>query len=107
MQGYIKASRLNHLETTLLLFLILYTPSAFRRVLRVGGIHMQVSFAQPHFRKKYLLGQHGDVPSAVGDDGVCEEFGWGCTDEPVAGDNKDGCFHHFFYNMHKSRKGKF
>lgn len=29
------------------------------RVLRVGGMHLQVSFAQPHFRRKYLEGRHG------------------------------------------------
>mmetsp|Transcript_19856 Transcript_19856/g.27935 ORF Transcript_19856/g.27935 Transcript_19856/m.27935 type:complete len:299 (+) Transcript_19856:31-927(+) len=28
------------------------------RVLKLGGYHLHISFAQPHFRKKYLLGLH-------------------------------------------------
>ncbi|GMH85255.1 hypothetical protein TL16_g10173 [Triparma laevis f. inornata] len=75
------------------------------RVLRVGGMHLQVSFAQPHFRRKYLEGGHGGE-GGVDSSGVYNEFGWDLTDEPVAGDNKDGCFHHFFYSMHKKRDGK-
>jgi hypothetical protein len=34
------------------------------RVLRPGGVYLQVSFSQPHFRKQYLL-QRGDDEEAT------------------------------------------
>ena len=77
---------------------------AISRVLKVGGVHVQVSFAQPHFRRKYLLGVHGGAGPDGG--GVSEEFGWDLEEESIAGDN-DGCFHHFFYVMRKKRDGVF
>eukprot|EP00656_Telonema_subtile_P003380 TRINITY_DN11546_c0_g1_i1.p1 TRINITY_DN11546_c0_g1~~TRINITY_DN11546_c0_g1_i1.p1 ORF type:complete len:258 (+),score=49.68 TRINITY_DN11546_c0_g1_i1:135-908(+) len=48
------------------------TCSAARRVLAPGGVFIQISFAQPHFRKKYLLRSLEEGAShAVG-----EPYGW-------------------------------
>ena len=67
-----------------------------KRVLVPKGLHLQISFAQPHFRTKYLLGGHEEVE----DGGKLEGgFGWECETETIAGNAKDGCFHHFLYIM--------
>ena len=83
------------------------------RVLKTKGLHLHVSFAQPHFRNKYLLGQHrreGEKDEGEKDEeervrreeaasqAVCD-FGWSLDHETIAGDGGDGCFHHFFYVM--------
>ena len=80
------------------------------RLLTPGGHHLHISFAQPHFRKKYLLGWHPktegeDCVSATGgDDSYSDEFGWSYRVETIAGDDNDGCFHHFLYIMTKEDK---
>jgi len=69
------------------------------RVLGETGTFVQVSFAQPHFRKKYLLGLHqtdGGEGSNVG----CE-FDWNYKVEPLGGENAPGAFHHYIYTMNK------
>jgi hypothetical protein len=60
------------------------------RILAPKGIHLHISFAQPHFRLKYLNGEHSE-----------SDFGWDLTHETIAGDGSDGCFHHFLYVMQK------
>jgi len=80
------------------------------------GVFMQISLAQPHFRKKYLLGQHpchedaGDKEKEADNyerqkmlqqqDHVCP-FGWDCQVEEVGGETA-GCFNHFLYIMRKT-----
>ncbi|CAM9744500.1 unnamed protein product, partial [Phaeothamnion confervicola] len=65
--------------------------AAVSRVLRPGGRFLQISFAQPHFRRKYLLGHHlGLLPqppplaSSGGDD--CHRSGGGGSDGCASGD---------------------
>lgn len=75
------------------------------RILKPGGYHLHISFAQPHFRRKYLLGLH-NPPSNIqikNNDGTfSEEFQWTYHVETIRGDENDGCFHHFLYCMQKS-----
>ena len=66
------------------------------RILQSEGHHIHISFAQPHFRKKYLLGQH--IPSKDVSVGGCE-FQWSLDVEKLGGDDASGCFHHFMYIM--------
>jgi SAM-dependent methyltransferase len=78
------------------------------RILKPGGYHLHISFAQPHFRKKYLLGLHNppnefDILGVSPNDGTySEEFRWSLQVETIRGDKNDGCFHHFLYIMQKS-----
>ncbi|CAM9252293.1 unnamed protein product [Choristocarpus tenellus] len=100
------------------------------RVLRPGGVFLQISFAQPHFRKKYISGEHAtcrarecavqgvDIPSKS----IIEERGFGCDcdnnstavreNSPVQSrydwslesfevQREGGCFGHFVYVMKK------
>lgn len=81
------------------------------RVLKPGGSHLHISFAQPYFRKKYLLGWHhsqqcnnkgeeheNDQPRA---EDYAFPYAWSFRVETIAGDDSDGCFHHFLYIMVK------
>jgi len=80
------------------------------RILKKGGYHLQISFAQPHFREKYLLGQHssnGDnddeldpLVSIVNELEYSNKFGWDYKMETIGG---DGCFHNFLYIMQMQR----
>uniref|UniRef100_A0A6T8FIE9 Methyltransferase type 11 domain-containing protein n=1 Tax=Proboscia inermis TaxID=420281 RepID=A0A6T8FIE9_9STRA len=80
--------------------------SHISRVLKRNGQHIQISFAQPHFRNKYLLGQH--VPtqnisagkSTTNQPVICA-FHWDCRHETVEGTNSSGCFQNFMYIMQK------
>mmetsp|Transcript_12895 Transcript_12895/g.30020 ORF Transcript_12895/g.30020 Transcript_12895/m.30020 type:complete len:141 (+) Transcript_12895:117-539(+) len=85
------------------------------RILVQGGIFLCVSFAQPHFRTKYLLGlwknqeEEGTVFLHPNNDSdppsYSLEFGWSSEVEPIGG--KGGCFHHYLYKMKKeSPKGR-
>lgn len=82
------------------------------RLLRPGGVFVQISLSQPHFRKMYLLGQHTTEEE---DDDDAEDtdyhkrttmyipstcpFGWDCRMEEVGNDSH--CFSHFMYIMTK------
>jgi SAM-dependent methyltransferase len=72
------------------------------RVLKKGGLHLQVSFVQPHFRKKYLTGGHRtEKEREEGTEVICA-FPWegGVVDlEEIQGGN--GMFQNFFYVMRK------
>jgi hypothetical protein len=74
------------------------------------GTHLHISFAQPHFRKKYLLGWHAlseETPKEAveaKDEVYSQEFGWTYRVETIAGDDNDGCFHHFLYIMNKEKR---
>ena len=83
--------------------------SHISRVLKKGGHHLQISLAQPHFRKKYLLGWHTkgegeQIQPQPTDDSYSEEFGWSLRVETILGDSNNGCFHHFLYIMTKQSK---
>ena len=77
-----------------------------RILAREHGHHLQISFAQPHFRKKYLLGWHyfdshpgerkivEDPPKL---DDYSHEYGWTFRYEAIQ-ENR-GCFHHYLYIM--------
>jgi hypothetical protein len=81
--------------------------SHIARILRKGGHHLHMSFAQPHFRKKYLLGwqpkREGEKVQQPTDDRYSEEFGWSFRVETIGGDSNSGCFHHFLYIMTKQK----
>jgi SAM-dependent methyltransferase len=68
------------------------------RVLRPGGLHLHISFAQPHFREKYLRNEHAVEGESEAER---EGYGWSLETETIAGDGGDGCFHHFMYVMQK------
>jgi EEF1A lysine methyltransferase 4 len=83
------------------------------RILRPDGVFIQISLAQPHFRKKYLLGQHPTEENQVEEEGedyhtrtakyihqTSCPFGWDCRVEEV-GSNAH-CFSHFMYVMTKT-----
>lgn len=75
------------------------------RLLKVGGHHLHISFAQPHFRKKYLLGLHPKTTEEkcmdVENKDYSDEFCWSYKVETIGSDNSDGCFHHFLYILTK------
>jgi SAM-dependent methyltransferase len=86
------------------------------RILRDGGLFVQISLAQPHFRKKYLLGQHLTATSSTPvtrqnsdpetdfsnvNKNYSAKFGWTVSSD-IAGRKDDaGCFGHYLYNMTK------
>jgi hypothetical protein len=79
------------------------------RILNEGGNHLQISFAQPHFRKKYLLGWHqkqDEKQLQQTDDSYSDEFGWSLRVETIGGDSNNGCFHHFLYIMTKQKRDR-
>lgn len=91
------------------------------RVLKPGGYHLHISFAQPHFRKRYLLGLHEnnqldyknekleldvdeeEFVATCTNNGLqySKEFKWSFKTEEIGGDQSNGCFHHFLYIMQK------
>lgn len=88
-----------------------------------GGTFVQISLAQPHFRKKYLLGWHHDSAGGDGDalfagdddatvmatttttndDTYSARFGWTFRSEAAGRDDAEsgGCFGHYLYIMTK------
>ena len=74
------------------------------RVLKPNGLHIQISFAQPHFRSKYLMGLRH-----LGDDsnqfGVCEGhssiYPWTLTCSTIA--SSKGLLDNFMYVMRRDR----
>lgn len=76
------------------------------RILKKAGYHLHISFAQPHFRKKYLLGWHPKQEQLQQtDDSYSDEFEWSLRVETIGGNSNSGCFHHFLYIMTKQKKG--
>ena len=70
------------------------------RILKPGGHHFQISFQQPHFRKKYLLGWHGAAEDCIRKEDASDEFKWSFRVESIGGDG--GCFEDFLYIMEKN-----
>jgi hypothetical protein len=76
--------------------------SHISRVLRNGGIHIQISFAQPHFRKKYLLGRSG-TSELQGKEIYSKEYDWSFSYK-VSGDSSSmGSFGYYVYYMTVAR----
>jgi EEF1A lysine methyltransferase 4 len=81
------------------------------RVLKPGGHFAQVSLVQPHFRSKYLLGQHCSTQPRSSTANYSDEFRW-TLQVQEAGANKpseDGIpigstFGYFLYVMTKDRR---
>lgn len=73
------------------------------RVLSPGGVFLQISFSQPHFRTKYLMGQH--VMKTVANpystpQGFSQLYGWTLAVEKI--NVEAGCLESFLYTMIKS-----
>lgn len=71
------------------------------RVLRPGGVFIQISFQQPHFRTKYLMNKHKEenydpYKPCIG---YCDLFGWDLSFKPI--EVEDGCLNYYMYIMHK------
>jgi len=64
-----------------------------KRILKPGGVFISISFSQPHFRKKMLLGGKNKVRN----DQFSAEFQWSLKIEAVNGES--GCFQNFLYIM--------
>jgi ubiquinone/menaquinone biosynthesis C-methylase UbiE len=60
--------------------------SGVHRVLKPGGVFLQISFAQPHFRIPHLTGKHAGV-----------SYSWSCTSQEIEGYSMP----HFCYTMVK------
>ena len=73
-------------------------------VLKPDGIFMQISFAQPHFRTKYLMGYHASgatVNPYETHTGHSDVYNWNLTSQSI--DIEEGCLNSFFYVATKSR----
>ncbi len=72
------------------------------RILRNDGIFIQITFAQPHFRTKYLMAKHklgfhcSPFESLKGE---CVRYKWNLNWESVK--PKTGCINYFIYFMKK------
>lgn len=81
------------------------------RVLAPGGVFLQLSFEQDHFRRKLLLGEHvrrNSSSSGGGNNNASEArpggvYGWDLTVHDVQ--REAGCFGHFLYVMRKRGRG--
>jgi hypothetical protein len=71
------------------------------RILKKGGYHLQISFQQRHFRKKYLLGWHGATIDSIQKEDGSDEFKWSFHVDTIGG--KNGCFENFLYIMKKHK----
>lgn len=85
------------------------------RVLVPGGVFVQLSFEQVHFRRKFLLGEHAVSAPAVTDDRSGQSgpeqggegdgggglYGWDMKVHDVQ--REGGCFGHFLYISRKRR----
>jgi EEF1A lysine methyltransferase 4 len=80
------------------------------RVLKPGGHFAQVSLVQPHFRNKYLLGQHSITTPGSSTTNYSDEFRWTLrVEEAGAKASDDGnpvgsTFGYFLYVMKKDRR---
>ncbi len=77
------------------------------RIIKRNGKFLQISFSQPHFRKKYLLGLHpvngsGDDTEQLDHSSSGEnesvEFQWTLRVATIA---EKGCFENFLYIMER------
>lgn len=73
-----------------------------RRVLSSSGLFLQISFMQPHFRTKYLMGLRagageGDTDPYAAQIGKCLRYDWTLKYETI--DVEAGCLSSFLYHM--------
>jgi ubiquinone/menaquinone biosynthesis C-methylase UbiE len=73
--------------------------SEVSRILKSKGIFLSISFAQPHFRTKYLMNavDQFEVTPYKSLKGYCEKFKWNLTFESIGG--FEGSLDTFFYVM--------
>jgi SAM-dependent methyltransferase len=71
------------------------------------GRFIAISFAQPHFRTKYLMGEWARAAAGAGtvspysaSKGYCERYGWTLTYDAI--ETEGGCLNSFLYVMRKS-----
>lgn len=72
------------------------------RVLKLGGLHVQISFAQPHFRSKYLMGQRAQdsvTNHYEASQGHAALYGWTLSLASIPSDK--GTFDNYLYVMRK------
>jgi SAM-dependent methyltransferase len=78
-------------------------------ILAPGGRFLQVSLTQPHFRRPYLLGWHGESETANEttaedrDPTASAEFGWTLDCQTLHDVGGSGSFGHFLYVMTNAR----
>jgi EEF1A lysine methyltransferase 4 len=70
------------------------------RILSSQGVFLQISFSQPHFRTKYLMGQH--VQQTITDpysttEGLCPFYQWTLSVAKIG--IEAGCLDTFLYSM--------
>jgi SAM-dependent methyltransferase len=76
------------------------------RVLKPGGILLQISFAQPHFRSKYLMGAWVNEEVGLGShpsdilSGMSLVYSWELSYVSIA--VEAGCLNSYLYTMRKS-----
>eukprot|EP01039_Chlorochromonas_danica_P000712 gene712-774_t len=73
------------------------------RVLKKDGLFLQISFAQPHFRTKYLMGLWAEKKESSPYQkysGLAERYGWSLSHEVV--ETEGGCLNSFLYIMKKT-----
>eukprot|EP00968_Pinguiococcus_pyrenoidosus_P005482 scaffold357_cov239-Pinguiococcus_pyrenoidosus.AAC.9 len=68
------------------------------RVLRPGGLYLQISFMQPHFRRWYLLSREREEASQK--ESWSETYGWSVADEEIQVDD-GGSLGNFLYLCRK------
>eukprot|EP01041_Mallomonas_annulata_P000997 gene997-1961_t len=73
------------------------------QVLVPGGVFLQISFAQPHFRTKYLMNiwkSDSNINPYDPTIGFCSEYDWMLSYKPI--ELEKGCLSYFMYIMSKS-----
>lgn len=73
------------------------------RVLTGSGKFLQISFAQPHFRTKYLIGYRADreeCSAYSSHQGHSKRYGWELSFEEISSE-ESGCLNLFLYKMKK------
>lgn len=72
------------------------------RVLKVDGAFVQISFVQPHFRTKYLMGQHAEAVEMdpySASTGNASRYAWSLSYSSIV--VEEGCLNSFVYIMKK------
>lgn len=89
--------------------------SGISTALRDDGVMFQISLTQPHFRVKYLNGEHAKGKERAGeaDGGDCnfeicggsseDCYGWKVTSQTIGGEDGGGFFHHYLYSCIKKK----
>lgn len=68
------------------------------RVLKPHGVFLQISFAQPHFRRRYLLGRVTETNYSK-EVAVSEKYGWSLEHQEIV--KSEGCMCDFLYICRK------